>query len=183
MEKWDIVDENRVLTGKVIRRGDRFEPGEYHTVVHICVFNSKGEMLIQQRQPFKEGWSNLWDVSVGGSAISGETSRMAAERELKEELGIDHDFSKQRPVFTINARIGFDDYYTIEADVDPASLKLQEEEVQTVKFATLDEILELIEECKFIPYYPSLIRLLFEAHGRVGAHTMSWNEMKKGLSR
>lgn len=59
--------------------------GTYHLVVHVCVFNQKGEMLIQQRQPFKQGWPNLWDVTMGGSALAGETSQQAAMRELKEE--------------------------------------------------------------------------------------------------
>lgn len=29
----------------------------------------------------------MWDLTVGGSAISGDTSQMAAEREVYEEIG------------------------------------------------------------------------------------------------
>ena len=83
-------------------RGEPIKPGDYHRVVHICLFNSEGKMLIQQRQPFKEGWPDRWDVTTGGSALAGESPEQAAERELFEELGIRHDFSEIRPLMTMN---------------------------------------------------------------------------------
>ena len=86
MEVWDVYDSNRRKTSKQIKRGSPLSDGEYHLVVHICIFNSAGEMLIQQRQSFKEGWPNLWDVTAGGSVLSGESSNQAASRELFEEL-------------------------------------------------------------------------------------------------
>ena len=115
MELWDCYDINRQLTGGELVRGKTLSEGCFHTVIHVCVFNSKGEMLIQQRQPFKKGWSNLWDVSCGGSILKGETSQMGAHRELLEELGIDYDFSGIRPNFTYNFYGGFDDFYLIWA--------------------------------------------------------------------
>lgn len=54
MELWDLYDINRNKIGKTIQRGELLSPGEYHLVVHVCLFNSQGEMLIQQRQPFKK---------------------------------------------------------------------------------------------------------------------------------
>ena len=100
MEKWDVYDINRVKTG-VMERGWEFAPDAYTCVMHICIFNSKGEMLIQQRQSYKKTWHNLWDVSVGGHTEAGETSQMSASRELFEELGIKRDFTGIRPHFTI----------------------------------------------------------------------------------
>lgn len=72
MELWDVYDENRVKTGRTLERGkpEKIQKGEYRMVVHVCIFNSKGEMLIQQRQPFKRSWSGKWDLTVGGSAVS-----------------------------------------------------------------------------------------------------------------
>ena len=58
MELWDLYDRDRHPTGEVLERGKPVPPGRYHLVVHVVIFNSKGEMLIQQRQPFKEGWPN-----------------------------------------------------------------------------------------------------------------------------
>ncbi|EIT87065.1 NUDIX hydrolase [Fictibacillus macauensis ZFHKF-1] len=71
MEKWDLYDQYRHKIEKQITRGETLAPDEFRLVVHVCIFNSKGEMLIQQRQPFKQGWSNLWDLTCGGSAVMG----------------------------------------------------------------------------------------------------------------
>lgn len=169
MELWDIYDINRNKTGRTMERGPVPE-GDYHLVVHVCIFNSKGEMLIQQRQYYKEGWPNLWDISVGGSAVQGDSSQSAAEREVKEELGIKLDLSNIRPHFTINFDRGFDDVYLIEKEVNIGDLVLQEEEVQAAKWATKEEILEKIEKQEFIPYYPSLIELLFDTRKKYGCH-------------
>lgn len=164
MERFDIYDENRNLTGRTKGRGEKLEEGEFRLVVHVVIFNSKGEMLIQQRQPFKKSWPNFWDLSVGGCAISGETSKQTAQRELFEELGIDLDFSKLRPKVTFNFDEAFNDVFIIEKDIDLNDLNLQYEEVQTAKWATEEEVLSLIEEGAFIPYSESYLSLLFYMH-------------------
>lgn len=169
MEIWDLYDKDRVKTGKTIERGKQLPDGYYHIVVHICIFNEKGEMLIQQRQPFKEGWPNMWDVTVGGSAVSGETSQLAAEREVSEEIGYKISLAENRPVLTIHFNHGFDDIYTTTvSDIDINSLKLQPEEVQAVKWATADEILAMIERGIFIPYRSELIKLMFSMRNERG---------------
>ena len=43
-EIWDVYDKERNLTGQTHRRGDPLAPGEYHLVVHICIFNSQGKL-------------------------------------------------------------------------------------------------------------------------------------------
>ena len=169
MEKWDLYDKHRNKIVKQITRGDDMTPDEFHLIVHVCIFNSNGEMLIQQRQSFKQGWSNLWDITCGGSAVAGDTSQQAASRELFEELGIRYNFERIRPQFTINFERGFDDYYLIEYQVELNDLTLQTEEVQAVKWASKDEIIELIELKKFIPYYESIIAILFEGRNHYGS--------------
>ncbi|WP_332646642.1 NUDIX hydrolase [Lysinibacillus sp. 54212] len=169
METWDLYDKHRNKIEKQITRGDAMLPNEFHVVVHVCIFNSKGEMLIQQRQPFKHGWSNLWDITCGGSAIAGDTSQQAASRELFEELGIHYNFDNMRPQLTINFERGFDDYYLIEHNVDLNELTLQAEEVQAAKWASKEEIFMLMEQKMFIPYYESMIAFLFEGRHHYGS--------------
>lgn len=82
MELWDLYDINRSKTNRTWVRGKELEPGDFHLVIHICVFNSNGEMLIQQRQSFKEGWPNLWDLTAGGSAITGDTSQILCAKRI-----------------------------------------------------------------------------------------------------
>ncbi|MDR1540846.1 MAG: NUDIX domain-containing protein [Clostridiales bacterium] len=169
MESWDVYDRNRMSTGRKMIRGDKFEAGSYHLVVHVCIFNSKCEMLIQLRHPQKDAWPGLWDMTVGGSAISGDSSQMAAEREAFEELGCKLDLSNIRPHLCINFEQGFDDYYLLNIDIDIEKLTLQQEEVSEVKWASREEILSLIAKGEFIPYHESLIDLLFSMRKRYGA--------------
>lgn len=169
MELWDLYDVNRKKTNQTWVRGEMLQPGAYHLVVHVCVFDSNGNMLIQQRQPFKEGWPNMWDLTVGGSAVAGDTSQTAAQRELYEEIGLDLDFQQVRPHLTINFERGFDDIYLIEKNVPLQTLTLQYEEVQNVKWASKNEILAMIRNGEFIPYYESLIQLLFDVRKHRGA--------------
>lgn len=162
MEIWDVYDADRRLTGRTMVRGERFQPGDYHLVVHICIRNSAGKMLIQRRQPFKQGFPGMWDVSVGGSAIAGDTSARAAEREVEEELGLTLHLQGRTPHLSLNFDEGYDDFYIVDQDVDLSALHLQESEVAEVRWASKAEILELIRDGSFIPYHESLIGLLFD---------------------
>lgn len=152
-EYWDIYDENRNKTGRTHRRGDKLEMDDYHLVVHVCIFNSNNELLIQRRHPDKIGWPGMWDISAAGSALQGEDSRMAAIREVKEELGIEINLDGLRPHFTINFEQGFDDYWFIEQDIDLKAITLQPEEVIDAKWIKEDELIDLLENGQFIPYW------------------------------
>ncbi len=152
-EYWDVYTKERIRTGRLHRRGDKMKNGDYDLVVHVCIFNSNNQLLIQQRQPFKKGWPNMWDLSVGGSAVAGDSSSQAAEREVMEELGLKLDLSEYRPVFTMNFSDGFDDYYIVKKDVELSGLRLQEEEVRRIRWVDKEEALRMQKEGIFIPYW------------------------------
>lgn len=171
MELFDLYTADREKMDRTMVRGDPTPEGFYRLVVHVCIFNPEGQMLIQQRQPFKRGWSNLWDITVGGSAVSGDSSRSAAERETFEELGLPIDLSDIRPTLTIYWEHGFDDYYVLTRSVDLNTLHLQYEEVQAVRWASKEEILQMIDSGLFIPYEKSLIELLFFRRDHRSSHT------------
>ncbi len=162
MEMWDIYDGNRQKTNLKVERDTEFTKDMFRLTVHICIFNSKGELLIQQRSASKKNFPNVWDITLGGNVQAGETSQQAAERELNEELFIKHDFGGDRPYLTVNFDNGFDDYYILKEDIDIKTIKFFDNEVQAVRWAGLDEILQLIKKGMFINYYPSFITALFE---------------------
>lgn len=167
----DLYNVDREKTGLTAVRGEKLPEGTYRMVVHVCIFNSKGEMLIQRRADDIVRWPGMWDVSVGGGASAGDDSRGAAERETAEELGLHIDFSNRRPVITVNFHDGFDDFYTVERDVSPDELDLQKEEVAEARWASREEIEAMIDEGIFIPYQKDLLGYLFFA--REGRGT--WN--------
>ena len=168
MELWDLYDRDLQKTAETHQRGLPLPEGRYHMVVHVVIFSTDGRMLIQQRQPFKEGCPDMWDVSVGGSAVTGDSSHTAAQREVLEELGLALDLSHERPKLTIHFSVGFDDVYTVVQDVDLTTLTLQESEVQAVRWAEEEEIHQMIDDGRFIPYHHSLITLLFALRDRRG---------------
>ena len=108
---------------------------------------------------------------MGGSAVTGDTSRTAAERETREELGLAIDLSDDRPTITLHWEHGFDDYYVLTQAVDLNAMQLQYEEVQQVRWASKKEILQMIDDGSFIPYEKSLIELLFYRKDHRSAHT------------
>lgn len=162
MEIWDVYDIDRFKTGKTVFRGNKMEPGEYHLVVGAAVFNSEGKLLIQKRSAEKDDRANLWDITVGGAGIQGENSRDALEREIREELGIILDMTGKRPALTLNFSPGFYDFYIIREDIDINKLTFQKEEVCDAKYATEDEVLELLKKEEFSPNFLHFIGLLFE---------------------
>lgn len=171
MEIFDLYDMERTKLNATIERKKKLPESAYRMVVHVCIFNSQNEMLIQQRQSDKGQWPNMWDISVGGCVMAGENSRQAAEREVFEEIGYKVNLQHTRPHFTINFETGFDDIFLMQADLELSSLTKQEEEVQDIKWASKDEILQLLEKKQFIPYYKSFIEFVFETKTKRGLHT------------
>ena len=164
MELWDLYDRDRQLLGRTMARGEKQPEGTCHLVVHICLFNSRGEMLIQQRQSTKRWYAGLWDYSVGGSAVAGDTSLAAAERETLEELGLRVSLAGRRPAVTRWYGAMIDDYYILPLDADLSGLTLQKEEVQAVRWAAREDILALLAEGRFCPNPPGMIALLFDLY-------------------
>ncbi len=166
MELFDLYNKNHECLNMTMERGSKPPKDAYRIAVHACIFNKEGKMLIQQRQSFRTEWGNYWDITAGGGVISGEDSESAIKRELNEELSIDLSNENLRPHLTTHFKEGFNDIYLIEKEIDISKLKLQDEEVQCVKWANQDEIFDMIKEGTFIPYHYSLITLLFFMKGK-----------------
>ena len=162
MEYVDIYTAQRELTGKTEERGKALGDGEYRLIIHAAIFNRAGQLLIQQRQPFKRGWPGLWDLTMGGAVSTGETSAEALVRELQEDLGLAWDLQGEPPALSLTFDHGCDDIYLLRGEVELSTLQLQYEEVAQVKWATQEEVHQMLDDGTFIPYHKSLIDLLFD---------------------
>jgi len=162
IEVVDVYDNQKRITGKTFIRTDKFTRDRVlRDIVHICIFNSEKKLLIQQRAFSKKSGAAMWDFSASGQVISGESSQQGAMRELKEELGLSLTI-KEAPVVTKIFFNSYNDYYVIPYDIELKNLKLQESEVQNVKWASREEVLQLHKEKKFLSYPKSLIELIFD---------------------
>ena len=170
MEFVDLYDKNRKPLNKTIEKYSKLEEGEYQIIVHTCVFNKKGEMLIQKRSSDKYDWPNMWDISSGGGVISGEDSCTAAERELYEELGVKVSLKDERPFLTIHYPRGFDDYYLVECDLNINEFTYQVEEVQEIKWASYSKIKRMQNNNQFIDYNEGFIEILFSMKNNRGSY-------------
>jgi isopentenyldiphosphate isomerase len=87
-EYFPIVTEEGEVTGKATRKECHSGSFLLHPVVHLHVFNSRGEIYLQKRALNKDIQPDKWDTSVGGHVEYGEEVMDALKREVREELGI-----------------------------------------------------------------------------------------------
>ena len=148
MEKRDLYDKNKTLTGETIYKGEEIPDNRYIVVVLIFIQNSEGKFLIQKRSQRKNGKY----ATTGGHPKSGESSLQGILTEVKEEIGLNLNQNDLQLYFSGRSeeeKVFWDDYY-IKMDVeDIKKLKLQTEEVELVEWFSEAEIVQLMEQDKF----------------------------------
>ena len=142
----DIYDENRMLTGRLHKRGTPWRPREYGRVGCVWVYDGRGKGLLTRRAPGKS-FAGTWENS-GGAAKAGETSRQAIARELFEETGIraaEEDFELLSSDRDHNT---FYDFYCLRHYVKLDKIVLQEGETDGVMWASFGKIHWMIQSRK-----------------------------------
>ncbi len=86
-EIFDVVDAHDVVIGRK-PRAEVHRLGLRHRAAHVLVYNSRGEIFVQQRALTKDMSPGLWDTSAAGHLDAGEDYDTCAVRELGEELGL-----------------------------------------------------------------------------------------------
>ena len=111
-----------------------------HRATYIFVFDRGGRLLVQRRTPIKDIYPSHYDLAAGGVVAAGETYEECAVREAAEELGVTGTPLAPR----------FDFYHEDErnrcfgrvfACVHDGPFVLQPEEVESVAFHAVDEVL------------------------------------------
>ena len=154
MEKRDLYDENKILTGETIYKGQEVPKGRYYITVVVFIQNDKNEFLIQKRVAKKDG---KW-ATTGGHPVSGETSKQGIITEIKEELGINVIENNIILFKTLKTEDDFVDIYYLKENVNIAKIKIQEDELEDVKWACKEEIEKLIENGQFSESHTEFFR-------------------------
>lgn len=150
MEIIDLYDENKVLTGEKIVRGEPIPSGKYKLSIHIWIMNDDDKVYIQKRASGRRIFPNKWE-NPGGGAISGQNSEETFIREFKEELGIIPNIKNSRLIFTLKREKDFVDIWLVKQNFEISFLKLQKAEVAEAKWVSFDELNQMIENDEFCP--------------------------------
>lgn len=144
MELLDIYDSTGVPTGKTIIRGDKnavLGQDEHIAVGVIFIENSKGEFLMQKTSIEKGGEFS----STGGHITHNETPLSSIKREVEEELGINIDNEDIKELGFLNYDMPLRYMFYLKKDINIDDIKVQKEEVDYVKYMTVEEINNLID--------------------------------------
>lgn len=147
MEYLDLYDVNKNLTGEKIVRGKgkpQVPENNYINIVIIFMQNSEGKFLFQITS--KEKGNEI--ATTGGHVKSGQTSYEAILAEVDEELGLDISKEDVKMIDSYIFGVAFMDVYYLNKDINISDLKLQNDEVDSVEWFTVDKIKELINEGK-----------------------------------
>jgi isopentenyl-diphosphate delta-isomerase len=87
IEEVVLVNEDDIELG-TMEKLEAHEKGALHRAFSVILVNSKGELLLQKRAAKKYHSASLWTNACCSHPRPGESVETAAERRLKEELGI-----------------------------------------------------------------------------------------------
>lgn len=150
-EMFPIVDEEGNITGAATRGECHNGSKLLHPVVHLHVFNSKGELYLQKRPEWKDIQPGKWDTSVGGHVDLGESVEMALKREAGEELGISDFISQLLTHYVFDSdrekELVFSHKTVFDGPISPS------EELAGGRFWPLDEIRQNLGKNVFTPNF------------------------------
>ncbi len=148
-ETIDIFNNAREKIG-TIERGASMPDAANKISVHVWIKNGRDEYLLQQRVGGAKKFPNMWG-QTGGGAQSGESSWQCCVRECSEELGITPDIKNATWIGTFKRPMDFVDVWLIEQDINIKDIRKQPTEVQNVKWASVMDIQNMIQNKTFIP--------------------------------
>ncbi len=83
-----LVDSQDREVGRLDKSACHDGDGVLHRAFSLFVFNSRRELLIQQRAPGKRLWPSYWSNSCCSHPRAGEDMSEAVGRRLQQELGL-----------------------------------------------------------------------------------------------
>lgn len=154
--EWD----NPVGTGEKM---DVHRRGLLHRAFSILIYNSQGEMLLQRRAASKYHCPGLWTNACCSHPRPGEDLIAAAERRLREEMGITVPIKRLGGEFVYRVKVGelieheYDHILRGEFDGDPV---LNPEEADGWKWVAVPYLIEDVRSSpkKYTPWFGLILK-------------------------
>jgi isopentenyldiphosphate isomerase/intracellular septation protein A len=139
-EEWlPLVDSDGKITGKAPRSLCHSNKELLHPVVHMHVFDQKGNLYLQKRSLNKLVQPGKWDTAVGGHISLGEDLMQSLKREAREEIGLLNFnpllVSKYKWVSEIESELVYV-FICITSQV----LQTRNQEIDEARFWTIDQL-------------------------------------------
>lgn len=137
-----LVDQNDIEKGKMEKLLVH-QLGLLHRAFSVFVFNTKGELLLQQRADEKYHSAGLWSNTCCSHPQYGESTHTAVQRRLKEEVGLD---CETQFVFNFIYKANFEnglcehEYDHVYFGVSDDKPILEESEVQNWRYIDLQSL-------------------------------------------
>lgn len=146
--------------------------GTLHRAFSVFLFNSKGELLLQQRGLDKRLWPMYWSNSCCSHPRKGETLEVASERRLRDELNID---AKLEFVFKFTYQANFADkgseheLCSVYLGRLLADARANKTEIEALRFVSPADLEKEFEESAqvFTPWFKLEWQRLKESHSEV----------------
>ena len=152
MEMIDILNNDGTSAGFSADRDHVHTEGLWHAECRVWVVNNDNMILLQRRAFTKDVNPGMWSVSGGGHIDAGESPVVGTIRELEEEIGIKFKESDMKlldivklpeslPGWINNA---FYYIYVVHTDKHVSYFSVQPEEVEEVKYFSLSEVENMV---------------------------------------
>ena len=162
-----IVDEKNHVVGRAFRSVMR-KRGLIHRAAYVLVFNSRGQLFVQERTLAKDIFPGYRDLCAGGVVLAGESYEESAARELGEELGV-RDAELKYLFDFYGEYLGQKVWGRAFSCTAEGPFTLQPEEVSGGSFHSIDSVMEMVGQgiCTPDSVYV-LLRHLEDRRGRQG---------------
>lgn len=143
MEMLDVFDEFNNSLNYSKSRDEVHQEKLWHRHVSAWIMNYNGEVLLQKRSAIKKKNPNLWS-KTGGHVDAGEDVDSAIKREVFEEIGLKIDNYEFINLFKNDKEK--EKYYAygyiVFTNLKEDEFILQKEEVDSVKYYTIEEMIK-----------------------------------------
>ena len=141
-----VVDKNDHIIWHIPRHERK--PNDIFRVSALWIHNSKGDILLAQRQKNKESNPNKWSAAAAGTNAEGETYESNIYKEAEEEIGLTGVIFEPR--MKIDRTDGefpfFCQWYSCTIDREIDDFRIQQEEVQDLRWWPKEELKKAIQE-------------------------------------
>jgi isopentenyldiphosphate isomerase len=147
----DVLSSSGIRTGEILSRKEVHRLGKYHRAIHLYLFNSKNEILLQRRSPGVDNYPGFFSISVLGHVNAGELSSATVKREVEErwasmrQLKIDlFSFFQEALLSETYIDRQLIDVYITHANLDPSLIKFDPLEVSEIKFVSFERFRKMV---------------------------------------